>query len=95
MAVNLDKDKLLEHLKAELEKRWNDRIDRPKEQAEWFYGPGGSTEPENIRDMRKLYFESYWDGVTDTVSALLTFDDDIRGVEALAALVGALKPGEG
>lgn len=95
MGLTLDTDKLLAHLQSELEKRTDARAERPAELAEWFYGPGGSEEPENMRDMRKLYNEAYWDGAADLLAVVLTFDDDLRGVEALAKLVDNLRPAEG
>jgi hypothetical protein len=95
MALELDKDKLLAHLKAEMAKRTEARFERPKELAEWFYGPGGSEPEENLRDMSHLYNQAYWDGAVDALSAVLTFDDDIRGAQAIAAFTENLRNAEG
>jgi hypothetical protein len=90
MAVELDKDKLLEHLQKEMGDRWDKRKGRPQDLANWFYGPGphGSA---CLRDMAHVYGQAYWDGVEDAIQAVLTFDDDIRGVEAVAAVLANMK----
>ena len=91
MPIDLDQEKLIEHLQKDVGDRWDKRIDRPKEMAEWFYGPGGGEEPENRRDMAKLYGEGYWDGAIDVLEAVLSLDDGIRGAEAIAAITAHMK----
>jgi hypothetical protein len=88
------KEALLLHLKAAWERNYNKRSGRPFEIGEWFYGmapEGGSPE---LRDMRKLYAESYMDGAVDMLEAVLDFDGDIRGAEALAALSHSMLKGD-
>lgn len=85
MSIELDKDKLLEHLETEWSKRWNARVLRPRELCHQFLDK--DLAPENVRKMREIYFRAYMDGVNDLLAAVLEFDGDIRGTEAVAALL--------
>ena len=84
-SVELNREKLIAHLEKMWKDKWDGRIERPRELAEWFYGPGPLSEKE-LDDMRKLYTDAYIEGAQDMLRTILTFDDDIRGVEAIAAL---------
>ena len=90
MPLELDKEKLLEHLRTEWKKRWDARLSRPRELCEEFYGP---IEPEaaHLRDMHRLYFDSYVEGAQDMLEVVLELDSDIRGAEAMASLMNQLK----
>jgi len=83
--VPINKEKLIEHLNSEWEKKWGTRRNRLREMGEWFYG--GEPDEEMVRDMRKLYTEAYLEGATDLLETILTFDADMQGVAALEALM--------
>lgn len=85
MSLKIDTEKLLSHIREDWEKRWDARIDRPKELAEWFYGLGGSDTKAHVRDMRRLYSEAYFEGAQDMIKTILAFDGDIREMEVVIA----------
>jgi len=79
MGLELDKGKLIAHIKEMWEEKWDSRSNRGKELAK--------------RPPREAYYEAYMDGARDLIDVVLTFDDDIRGVEAIAALQEAFQSG--
>jgi hypothetical protein len=85
MSLKIDKDKLFSHIREDFSKKWDARIDRPKELAESFYGPGGAQTKSNVRSMQKLYAQAYFEGAQDMIKTVLAFDGDIREMEILVA----------
>ena len=88
------KDALIAYLKEAWEKNYHKRKDRPVEIGEWFYGLAPEAGSPELRDMRKVYYEAYMDGAVDILDAVVQFDGDLRGMEAILALSHSITKGE-
>lgn len=75
----MDLDLLLEHLKEMLSEKIRLREGKVAEFAE------SLREVDRSPNVRQLYHDCYWDGFTDCLDIVLTFDGDLRGFEALVA----------
>lgn len=87
-------EKLVEHLRTEWLKVLRSRENRPQELVEWFYGPVPPEGDAGLRDMRKLYQDSYLEGAVDMLELILSFDEEVHGAEALEELLKSVKAGE-
>jgi hypothetical protein len=89
MSIELDKEKLWKHLQNELKIRFDKRF----EDKRFLELADRHLSVESHRGAQQVYNAAYFDGAVDMLEAILTYDDDIRGVEAIIAMLDKARPG--